>query len=236
MKIAHLLSVAAMATLVTAQAEAADLRARAGVGFLAYTLSPNWVDYDANAGIMAGSVGVTAGFDRSYLDFLYQFTLSGEHNLYDDAGYGMQPIDRTDWTLTYGYSLSQKLTVFAGWKSGETVLDAPSGFLWTKDTFKASGPFAGAATAFGQTDNGSFSANAALGLMAGNWSDDSGFFDNDADNTVGFSIGGAYNRYIGEAGTLSLGVAFQNYHFDFGEGNTADEAITNFSATYSQAF
>lgn len=242
MKISHLLTAAAVSAVISAQAIAADVSVRAGVGYSAYSIEPSWTNnYKASSDMTVATVGLTTGFGKSYLDISYSSSIDAEHDLYDNLGLTSTPgpLDRTDWAITYGLSIGQSATFFVGWKSGETVLkqpnDLPFPLPWTRDTFQASGPFMGLAASFGQSDSGSFSANAAVAALEGNWSDDD-TLDVDADTTYGFSLGAAYNLYIGEAGTLTFAVANQNYSFDFGFGDTVDENMTNLSVSYSQAF
>lgn len=222
------LSLLAASSLNTAQA--ADIKARAGVGISFYELE---VGSGSGSVVTADNkfvtLGATAGFGEIYVDVKFDTTASGTHDFY-----GLdQAFVRNELAITLGYSVNESLTVFGGFKSTESTISAPTGFAIPEDIFEADGLFGGIAAGFPINDNSSISASAALALMDGSWSNNTGSIEGD---TVGISFGATYNLYLDDASGLAASWTFQGYGYDMDSGLEITEAMSNLSVSYFRNF
>ncbi len=216
------------------------VRVRAGVASTDYSVKFDGGLYQglkAESKYTAKGVGLTyvssGGF---YVDVYGQTSGDATHDLWKPLP--DQKFSRDDFTLTLGVSLpsdAATFSVFGGFKSGTSELDAPRGRTfgfssgpgtigWGKDTFDSSGIFFGAGVGV-PAAGGQIGANAAIAFMSGTWKDDAGF-NADADVTVGFSFGLSYTYTFGRNFGVILDYKAQAYSYDFATTTTA-----NYSAT-----
>lgn len=98
-------------------------------------------------------VGGGMAIGRFYVSGSYEIPLDEEEVSKKFVGTNNQfrndvDIDRDDWSVTGGYALTEGISIFAGWKFGETTQEspapvengAPPGF---KQTYEEEGPFVG---------------------------------------------------------------------------------------------
>jgi len=191
-------------------AQAADLKARAGVGTAFYELETPQIYGVIEAVNTSLTVGLTAGFGEFYVDGKFDTTIAGAHNTFVVD----EDFQRDEITITAGYSVSESMTIFGGYKSTETSLMAPPGFGWSEDNFQAKGLFAGAAAGFPMGNDASLSANVAVALLTGDYTD-STFLATTGD-TVGVSVGLTYNRYLSDTTGIAITGSYQGYAYDMG--------------------
>jgi outer membrane scaffolding protein for murein synthesis (MipA/OmpV family) len=96
------------------------------------------------------------------------------------------------------------------------VLNAPNPqFLFGKDKFDSHGIFFGVGGGYPAL-GGQFSASAAIAYMSGKWSDQgTPAYNNHADNTFGFSLGGGYTYKFSQAWGVTGDIRLQRYNYDF---------------------
>ena len=95
---------------------------------------------------------------------------------------------------------------------------------FSKDIFESNGIFVGAGVGMPAL-RGQFSASLAIAGMKGKWKDDSGF-NNTADTTVGFSLGGAYTYPITPALGITADLRYLQYKYNFGVVTTTAYTVT----------
>ncbi len=210
-------------------------RLYAGLAPTSYSIS-----FDSNAPVgyagktakstyLAENLGLTWVSPKGiYVDLSGQWSgRNATHDLWKDSTVTQkQDFTHDTYTLTAGYShsLASGLSIsgFGGYTHGKTTLAAPKGavipggftLLFSEDVFQSNGIFIGVGTGMAAI-GGTVSASVAIAAMKGTWKDNNGF-NNDADYTFGFSLGGGYTYPI----TPSLGVTadfrYQQYRYDFG--------------------
>lgn len=166
-----------------------------------------------------------------YVDLSLQQSLGGKHDLWSDLDSQKQDFSHDTYTLTGGYAraLGAGVSVsgFGGAISGKTVLDVPgsANFAFTRDQFDSRGFFVGAGAGVPAL-GGQISGSVAIAFMKGTWKDDAGF-NNDADTTVGFSLGGAYTYRLDDAWGVTADVRYQQYSYGFNAppGSTAEYTV-----------
>lgn len=146
---------------------------------------------------------------------------------YDFPDKGTFDFKRTDINLTVGANLHDDLTVFTGYKTGESSFDIDN----DKIVFEATGPFFGITKSVPINDS-LISFNAAVAFLNGKLKSSDGFFDEKAD-TAGFSLGIAYSHFLtNDSGIIYKG-AYQQYDFkDF----TAKETLLAVEISYYKDF
>ena len=177
----------------------------------------------------AANLGVTWISPKGiYVDFAAQQSLSAHHDLWDSVTSQKQDFSHDTYTLTGGYShpFAQGASVsgFGGYTVSNTQLNAPSVLGFTKDKFDSQGIFVGAGAGVPAL-RGQFSGSVAIAGMKGKWKDDSGF-NNTADTTFGFSLGGAYTYPITPALGVTADLRYQQYKYNFGVVTTAGYTVT----------
>lgn len=179
-----------------------------------------------------------------YVDFAASQSLSAHHDLWNSVTSEKQDFSHDAYTLTGGYShaFAQGASVsgFGGYTTSTTVLHAPRPpLLFSKDTFDSQGIFVGAGAGVPAL-RGQFSGSVAIAGMKGKWRDDNGF-NNTADTTFGFSIGGAYTYPITPALGVTADLRYQQYKYNFGvvaatNAYTVTENITSLGVRLGYRF
>ncbi|HYU71028.1 MAG TPA: hypothetical protein VEL09_17070 [Burkholderiales bacterium] len=183
----------------------------------------------AKSSYTAANVGLTWISPKGiYVDFAAQQSLSATHDLWNSVTSEKQDFSHDSYTLTGGYShaFAQGASVsgFGGYTVSNTQLNAPSVLGFTKDKFDSQGIFVGVGGGIPAL-RGQFSGSFAIAGMKGKWKDDSGF-NNDADTTFGFSLGGAYTYPITPALGATADLRYQQYKYNFGVVTTAAYTVT----------
>jgi hypothetical protein len=223
------LTAAAIALPQAVQAEGL-VRLRVGAASTNYDLTFDNVGVYANmkakSKYTAKSAGLTliseGGF---YVDVLGQTSGDATHDLWKPAP--DQKFSRDDFTVTLGVSIpgqSGTGSVFGGYKSGSTELTARPGLPWKRDTFDSDGFFFGAGYGF-PAAGGQIGFNGAIAFMQGTWTDDTGY-NNEADFTVGFSLGLSYTYMFGKNFGIVGDIKTQRYSYDFAVYSTTQPAYT----------
>lgn len=208
------IALASLPLLLTASfaSNAADalFRPRASVGFASYELeflaSGSAI---ADSSYMTGGFGATIAKDNIYFDAAYTTSLSAT---YDNSGTD-DDFTRTDLNFTVGLALDGGLSVFAGYKTGESAYSSFVG-VGEELRFEASGLFFGAGFS-NNMENSSISFNAAIAFLEGELTDDdtSATPYNATADTIGFSFGLGYNYYINNDSGFGLKGTVQVYDF-----------------------
>jgi len=183
----------------------------------------------AKSSYTAANVGLTWISPKGiYVDFAAQQSLSATHDLWNSVTSQKQDFSHDSYTLTGGYShaFAQGVSVsgFGGYTVSNTQLNAPSVLGFTKDKFDSQGIFVGAGAGVPAL-RGQFSGSIALAGMKGKWKNDS-TFNNTADTTFGFSLGGAYTYPITPALGVTADLRYQQYKYNFGIVTTAAYTVT----------
>lgn len=111
------------------------------------------------------------------------------------------------------------LSVFMGYRKGETELAAPKPpGVFSRDTFESSGVFFGMGGGFPAL-GGSINMSGAIAFMSGKWTDDNGFYK-EADYTFGYSFGIGYTYRIGKHWAVTLDYRYQLYNYTFDTSTT----------------
>ncbi len=183
----------------------------------------------AKSSYTAANVGVTWISPKGiYVDFATQQSLSATHDLWNSVTSQKQDFSHDSYTLTGGYSHAfaqgPSVSGFGGYTVSNTQLNAPSVLGFTKDKFDSQGIFVGAGAGVPAL-RGQFSGSIALAGMKGKWKNDS-TFNNTADTTFGFSLGGAYTYPITPALGVTADLRYQQYKYNFGIVTTAAYTVT----------
>src|SRR6266513_4332848 len=180
----------------------------------------NYSNKTAKSSYTAANIGLTWASPKGiYVDFAAQQSLSATHDLWNSVpNTPPQDFSHDPYTLTGGYShaFAQGASVsgFGGYTVSSTVLHAPRPPLaFSKDTFDSQGIFIGAGGGIPAL-RGQFSGSIAIAVMKGKWTNDAGF-NNTADATGGFSLGGAYTYPITPALGISADLRYQQYKYNF---------------------
>jgi len=200
----------------------------------------------AKSSYTAANVGLTWISPKGiYVDFAASQSLSATHDLWNSVpNTPPQDFSHDTYTLTGGYShaFAQGASVsgFGGYTSSNTVLHAPRPPLaFSKDTFDSQGIFVGAGAGVAAL-RGQFSGSIALAGMKGKWTNDN-TFNNTADATGGFSLGGAYTYPITPALGVTADLRYQQYKYNFGvvagtAAYTVTEKITSLGVRLGYRF
>lgn len=219
-KILGLSVIAMLGASSLSTAQAADIKARAGVGIAFYELETPQIYGVIEAVNTSLTVGLTAGFGDLYVDAKFDTTLVGTHDTFITD----EDFQRDEITITAGFSVSESMTIFGGYKSTETSLMAPTGFSWSEDNFQAQGLFGGVAAGFPIDDNSSLSASVAVALLTGDYTDST--FITTTGDTVGISFGVTYNMYLSDTSGIAASWSFQGYSYDMGPDTLGTQDIT----------
>jgi hypothetical protein len=200
----------------------------------------------AKSNYTAANLGLTWISPKGiYVDFAASQSLSATHDLWNSVpNTPPQDFSHDTYTLTGGYShaFAQGASVsgFGGYTVSSTVLHAPRPPLaFSKDTFDSQGIFVGAGGGIPAL-RGQFSGSVAIAVMKGKWTDDAGF-NNTADATGGFSLGGAYTYPITPALGVTADLRYQQYKYNFGvvagtAAYTVTEKITSLGVRLGYRF
>lgn len=209
-----------------------------GIAPTSYSISfdnnapPGYAGKTAKSNYLGENLGLTWISSKGiYVDLSGQ--LSGRnatHDLWKDSTVTQaQDFSHDSYTLTGGYShaLANGISIsgFGGYTYAKTTLAAPKGasvpagtINFSKDIFESDGIFLGVGTGIPAL-RGQFGASIAIAGMKGTWKDDNGF-NNKADTTVGFSLGGSYSYPITPALGITADLRYQQYNYNFGAVNT----------------
>ena len=199
----------------------------------------------AKSNYTAANLGLTWISPKGiYVDFAASQSLSATHDLWNSVpNTPPQDFSHDTYTLTGGYShaFGQGASVsgFGGYTVSNTQLNAPSVLGFTKDKFDSQGIFVGAGGGIPAL-RGQFSGSVAIAVMKGKWTDDAGF-NNTADATGGFSLGGAYTYPITPALGVTADLRYQQYKYNFGvvagtAAYTVTEKITSLGVRLGYRF
>jgi hypothetical protein len=176
----------------------------------------------AKSSYTAANIGMTWASPKGiYVDLAASQSLSATHDLWNSVpNTPPQDFSHDSYTLTGGYShgfaSGVSVSGFGGYLVSNTTLNAPKPpFGFSKDKFDSQGVFIGVGGGIPAL-RGQFSASVALALMSGKWRDDSGSYNNHADYTVGFSLGGGYTYKFSQAWGITADVRSQQYKYTFG--------------------
>ncbi len=207
----------------------------------------NYQNKTAKSSYTAANIGVTWASPRGiYVDLAASQSLSATHDLWNSVpNTSPQDFSHDSYTLTGGYSHAfaqgASISGFGGLISSNTVLHAPNPpFGFSKDKFDSHGVFVGVGGGIPAL-RGQFSGSVAIALMSGKWSDDSGSYNNHADNTAGFSLGGGYTYKFSQAWGVTGDLRFQRYNYNFATSSVAtayqiSEKITSVGVKVSYQF
>ena len=200
----------------------------------------------AKSDYLAESLGLTWVSPKGiYVDLSGQLSSrNATHDLWKDSTVKQeQNFTHDAYTLTGGYShgLASGVSIsgFGGYTNGKTTLSAPrnatvpssAGPLvidFSKDIFESNGIFLGVGAGIPAL-RGQFSASVAIAGMKGKWKDDNGF-NNKADTTFGFSLGGGYTYPITQSLGITADLRHQQYKYNFGVVN-ATVAVPAYTVT-----
>jgi hypothetical protein len=203
---------------------------------------PAYAGRTAKSSYLATNAGLTWVSPKGiYVDLSGQLSGgSATHDLWKDSTVSKdQDFKRDAYTLTGGYShgfaSGVSVSGFGGYTHGKTTLSAPLGATvpssagplvinFSKDIFESNGIFLGVGTGMPAL-RGQFSASLAIAGMKGKWKDDN-TFNNTADTTVGFSLGGAYTYPITPALGITADLRYQQYKYNFGVVTTTAYTVT----------
>jgi hypothetical protein len=172
----------------------------------------------AKSSYTAANVGMTWVSPKGiYVDFAASQSLSATHDLWNSVpNTPPQDFSHDSYTLTGGYShgFSSGVSVsgFGGYLVSNTVLNAPFGF--SRDKFDSQGIFIGVGVGYPAL-GGQFSGSVAIAGMSGKWRDGA-TYNNSADYTVGFSLGGGYTYKFSQAWGVTADLRSQQYKYTFG--------------------
>jgi len=216
-----------------AQAQMGTFRLYAGVAPTTYKISfdqnaPNFggsLNYSnktAKSSYTAANIGLTWASPKGiYADLAASQSLSATHDLWSSVPNAPpQDFSHDSYTLTGGYSHAfargASISGFGGFIWSNTVLNAPNPqFLFGKDKFDSHGIFFGVGGGYPAL-GGQFSASVAIAYMSGKWSDQgTPAYNNHADNTFGFSLGGGYTYKFSQAWGVTGDIRLQRYNYDF---------------------
>jgi hypothetical protein len=231
LKTYSVIAIAGLAIALPFSSHAGGVSVRAGLTSTTYDLEFDnngpYANAKATSKYTGKNVGVTIFSDSGcYFDVSGQTSGDATHDLWKPRP--EQPFSRDDLTLTIGVTTqsdSGSTSFFGGLKTGSSELKAPPNvFSWTRDTFDSSGVFGG--VGFGvPVAGGTFGMNAAVAVMSGEWTDDAGF-QNEADYTVGYSLGVNYKYMIAPQFGISVDYKLQAYSYDFAVYSGTQPAYT----------
>lgn len=154
----HVLGVFLILSSAAAPASELDLIPQAFVSLRDFEYRANTAQ--VNAAITSLGVGMTATWRKFYLN------LSGEKNFDPGEDQGIE-LNREDTALSFGYSVNDSISLFTGYKYGQTELALPVPETTAKQPLQlsAQGPFIGAGGGWTVTGRGVFSFSAAYARM-----------------------------------------------------------------------
>ena len=210
----------------------AKFRPRVDVGIAAYDLEiiiPGEPTSTTTSTYLKAGIGGTIITGRWYFDLGYNGSINAEA---EDEVTTMDFV-RSDLTLTAGYVFPNNVTVFGGYKSGNSEFTNIDTF-GSSIEFSADGIYGGAGMNFPSGGN-VFSLNAAIAVLAGELTFDDkdpaslSSFTATADQTVGLSFGAGYSIPISNNSGFALKANYQAY--DFTEYEIGGIALPDVSTT-----
>jgi hypothetical protein len=162
-----------------------------------------------SSNILSPTIGFTAAYDNGVFLDLEWLVKMGEADQPDDTS-----VTRDELTITSGYRLSNGISIFGGFKAGES-----EGYDEDADRWKivTTGPFIGVsnAIALDKTSNLSFAVAMASMSAEVNLLTSGNLIENDGSAT-GLSGSVAYNKALTPSVSGSVGAKYQSYAFDQG--------------------
>lgn len=205
------------------------MRPRASLGFASYEL--DFVDtsttFDPITYLALGA-GITLAKDNLFFDASVTTALGAS---YDFGATSDENFYRNDIALTAGLLLNDGLSVFGGFKIGQTEFDNPYPGASVL-TFDSSGLYGGVSKSIPMQQN-VLSINAALAIMGGELSDSAGY--STEGDTFGFSMGATYSINLSADNGIMVRGGVQSYSFvDFDDNATSDttEVIVSADVAY----
>jgi hypothetical protein len=181
---------------------------------------------------VAVPVGITFIADSGlYFDLLYQ-SASGKAKFPWAAT--KPSFTRDETTMTIGAQFN-RMSVYMGYKSGESNTDWPSPF--SPDKFSSSGFLAGFAVGI-PVGSGAINIGGGLGIINGRYnfsSSNANPFFLDSRTTLGFSLGGGYSRTFGKHLSLGGDLKYQSYNYKFSTAHLK-ENLSQVTVTIAYAF
>lgn len=204
--------------------------------------------------IYYADLGLGVSFNRFYVTANYEVPFSDVSANKKFIGTVTQftsetDVDRVDWAITGGYSVNEYLSVFGGWKYGETEQSGISDELvengpppGLKLTYEGSGPFVGASVGYplweGQLSfsiayadlDTDYESRAAFGTPATATSTNTPMLGPEeySGDAKGFSYGVKYTGILTESAQYYASIKYQNYDLD---GNGVRQNLTNPNVT-----
>jgi hypothetical protein len=200
-------------------------RPRVSLGYSNYEFAIPSNNFTIDTNYLKGGVGATIATGRLYFDLGYSGSIDAEYND------GTLPQDeeflRKDLTLTVGYVIGNNITIFGGYKSGSSEFsNVDVGISKTK--FEASGPYVGAGIGF-PVGKGTLSVNGAVAFQDADLTDNDtvGTPLNATGDTLGLSIGAAYNMPFSREQGIAFKANYQDYDYsDWQDPNYTISDIT----------
>lgn len=218
-------------------------------------------------------IGGTVSYDRFFVDLYGLKTATGEQKNISQNTISSTPslgaitefnlqgnsdIERSDYSVSFGYNPFDNLVVFVGYKGSQTDFD--NNFVFNaslngqklieptpvniKQKLKQKGPFIGAAYGWNIIDKGILSVNLSVGSFNGEveekWNVPDLFSEtvNLDGDVIGLTLGISWRGDITDNLGYTLSVSGYNYNFESNKDNAANfsESVFNFSAGLSYRF
>lgn len=219
----------------------ADTRLSVAFSPTSYSLdNPNAGSTAATSDYNALIWNATFAGDGMYVNLTYSTSLDDttEHDLYSPE---IAPFDRSEFSATLGFPMSDTSSVFVGIRSNTSTYS--TNLDGSTLEFNASGLFAGMSFGFPMGDNSALSVSAAGALMSGELSGDYYFSGNPVnattDSTFGYSLSASYSYFLSDDSGVGLKASYQGYDYTGWSDNTiADltETITAVEVSYFMSF
>jgi hypothetical protein len=171
-------------------------------------------EYRADRTLYLIGVGGTVVEDKFYMD-IYAQTTSKDDNTLNASTLGYQEIfdgKRDDYSVSFGYAVTDDASLYAGYKSGKSSTKGKKG---STSDFKEDGFFIGGTYGWLIQDLGILSLNLAVARLDGNIK-----FENDllpingTAETVGITYGVAWKANVNESLGYGASLSYYNYVFD----------------------
>jgi len=154
-------------------------------------VSSRTFEYSVYNGNIKGDIrsiggGITGIYQNFYVDLFSERNIDTNEESIINGLRDTIEFERTDLTATFGYAVSEFVSIFTGYKYGKSTLTELefSPFSGAKTSLEGKGMFIGAGSGWRVKDWGTFSFSAAYAKMQANYdSFDIGLTEGDADGT-----------------------------------------------------